>query len=206
MGKPTTRWVLLKKRLLEVCPSYFSTTGIYYYQPENQQPKQPDVFLLKFWCSYDRKGLLHGKLVIGESLYPLWNSLLARLYVANMILRAKINRIIIVYEGCWSSYDEMTKSSVAASLSMPSLCVVLWLYDRHSLTKWNCWNSFGLGSDQLWRKGRKKGQYISTFNLGVLLWPFCYVYSMHTWMDGSNKHAFLQSVVFVSSVPVDSAF
>ncbi|KAB1219025.1 hypothetical protein CJ030_MR3G015059 [Morella rubra] len=59
MGKPTTRWVLLKKRLLEVCPSYFSTTGIYYYQPENQQPKQPDVFLLKFWCSYDRKGLLH---------------------------------------------------------------------------------------------------------------------------------------------------
>ncbi|KAF9685014.1 hypothetical protein SADUNF_Sadunf03G0010200 [Salix dunnii] len=31
-------------------------------KPENQQPKPPDVFLLKFWCSYDREGLLHGNL------------------------------------------------------------------------------------------------------------------------------------------------
>ncbi|GMY09290.1 ACT domain-containing protein ACR10-like [Fagus crenata] len=59
VDKPTTKWHLLKKRLLEVCPSYFSTSEIDYYRPENQQPKQPDVFLLKFWCSYDRKGLLH---------------------------------------------------------------------------------------------------------------------------------------------------
>ncbi|KAJ4829826.1 ACT domain-containing protein acr10 [Turnera subulata] len=60
VGKPTTRWSLLKKRLLEVCPSYFSTSGIYYYRSENQQQlKPPDVFLLKFWCSYDRGGLLH---------------------------------------------------------------------------------------------------------------------------------------------------
>ncbi|XP_041022500.1 ACT domain-containing protein ACR10-like [Juglans microcarpa x Juglans regia] len=59
MGRPTTRWALLKKRLLEVCPSYLSTSGISYFRPENQQPKQPDVFLLKFWCCYDRKGLLH---------------------------------------------------------------------------------------------------------------------------------------------------
>ncbi|XP_075668326.1 ACT domain-containing protein ACR10-like [Castanea sativa] len=57
--KPTTRWHLLQKRLLEVCPSYFSTSDIDYYRPENQQPKEPDVFLLKFWCSCDRKGLLH---------------------------------------------------------------------------------------------------------------------------------------------------
>lgn len=59
VGEPTTRWSLLKKRLLEVCPSHFSTSRIYYYRPENQQPKPPDVFLLKFWCSRDRKGLLH---------------------------------------------------------------------------------------------------------------------------------------------------
>ncbi|XP_062157181.1 ACT domain-containing protein ACR10-like [Alnus glutinosa] len=60
VGKPTTRWVLLKKRLLEVCPSYFLTSGMDYYQSQNQQSRQlPDVFLLKFWCSCDRKGLLH---------------------------------------------------------------------------------------------------------------------------------------------------
>ncbi|KAJ9159896.1 hypothetical protein P3X46_025349 [Hevea brasiliensis] len=59
VGKPNTRWSLLKKRLLEVCPSYFSTSEISYYRPQNQEPKQPDVFLLKFWCSYDREGLLH---------------------------------------------------------------------------------------------------------------------------------------------------
>lgn len=61
VDKPTTRWHLLQKRLLEVCPSYFSTSDIDYYRPENQQPKEPDIFLLKFWCSCDRKGLLHGK-------------------------------------------------------------------------------------------------------------------------------------------------
>lgn len=59
VGKSDTRWNLLAKRLLEVCPSYFSTSGIYYYRPENQQPKPLDVFLLKFWCSYEREGLLH---------------------------------------------------------------------------------------------------------------------------------------------------
>ncbi|KAL5801808.1 hypothetical protein ACOSQ3_033440 [Xanthoceras sorbifolium] len=59
VGEPTTRWSLLKKRLLEVCPSHFSTSRIYYYRPENQQRKPSDVFLLKFWCSQDRKGLLH---------------------------------------------------------------------------------------------------------------------------------------------------
>ncbi|KAL6955333.1 ACT domain-containing protein acr10, variant 2 [Sarracenia purpurea var. burkii] len=36
-----------------------AVSEIYYYRPEFQQPKPPDVFLLKFWCSYDRKGLLH---------------------------------------------------------------------------------------------------------------------------------------------------
>ncbi|KDP30487.1 hypothetical protein JCGZ_16166 [Jatropha curcas] len=59
VGKPNTRWNLLKKRLLEVCPSYFSTSEISYYRPQNQEPRKPDVFLLKFWCSYDREGLLH---------------------------------------------------------------------------------------------------------------------------------------------------
>ncbi|KAJ7970475.1 ACT domain containing protein [Quillaja saponaria] len=59
VGKPTTRWNLLKNRLLEVCPSYLSTSGLQYYQPEDQHLKPPDLFLLKFWCSYHRKGLLH---------------------------------------------------------------------------------------------------------------------------------------------------
>ncbi|XP_056168875.1 ACT domain-containing protein ACR10-like [Syzygium oleosum] len=59
VGKPTRSWSLLKKRLLEVCPSYFSMSGIEYYRPEMDQPQLHDVFLLKFWCSCDRKGLLH---------------------------------------------------------------------------------------------------------------------------------------------------
>ncbi|XP_057471320.1 ACT domain-containing protein ACR10-like [Actinidia eriantha] len=60
VGRPTTRWDLLKNRLLEVCPMCSpSVSQIYYYRPEFQQPKPPDVFLLKFWCYYDRKGLLH---------------------------------------------------------------------------------------------------------------------------------------------------
>ena len=61
VGRPTTRWDLLKNRLLELCPMCSpSISQIYYYRPEFQQPKPPDVFLLKFWCYYDRKGLLHG--------------------------------------------------------------------------------------------------------------------------------------------------
>ncbi|CAK9317011.1 unnamed protein product [Citrullus colocynthis] len=59
VGKPTTRWPLLKKRLLEVCPSHFSTSGIRFYQQEKEIQKPPDVFLLKFWCSSHPKGLLH---------------------------------------------------------------------------------------------------------------------------------------------------
>ncbi|XVF07835.1 hypothetical protein REPUB_Repub06bG0173900 [Reevesia pubescens] len=52
------RWELLKKRLVEACPSCSSASGIYYYRSELQSPKPPDVFLLKL-CCYDRKGLLH---------------------------------------------------------------------------------------------------------------------------------------------------
>lgn len=69
VGKSSTRWNLLKKRLLEVCPTCTpSASKIYYFIPEFQQPKQPQVFLLKFWCSYDRKGLLHD---VTEVLYEL---------------------------------------------------------------------------------------------------------------------------------------
>lgn len=61
VGTPT-RWSLLKNRLVEVCPTCTpAASGIYYYRPEFQQPRPSDVFLLKFWCSYDWKGLLHGK-------------------------------------------------------------------------------------------------------------------------------------------------
>lgn len=59
IGTPTTRWSLLKKRLMGVCPSCSSASGIFFYRSEPQPPKPPDVFLLKL-CCYDRKGLLHG--------------------------------------------------------------------------------------------------------------------------------------------------
>ncbi|XP_044474021.1 ACT domain-containing protein ACR10-like [Mangifera indica] len=58
IGNSTTRWSLLKKRLLGVCPSCYSASGILYYGAELQSPKPPDVFLLKL-CCLDRKGLLH---------------------------------------------------------------------------------------------------------------------------------------------------
>ncbi|XP_010530480.1 PREDICTED: ACT domain-containing protein ACR10 isoform X2 [Tarenaya hassleriana] len=58
MGKPNTRWNLLKKRLVGVCPSCSSASGISYYRNELQIQKPPDVFLLKL-CCFDRKGLLY---------------------------------------------------------------------------------------------------------------------------------------------------
>ncbi|PIN01604.1 [Protein-PII] uridylyltransferase [Handroanthus impetiginosus] len=67
--KPTTRWDLLRKRLLEVCPTCTpSASGIFYFIPEFQQPRPQEIFLLKFWCTYDRKGLLHD---VTEVLYEL---------------------------------------------------------------------------------------------------------------------------------------
>ncbi|KAG4130392.1 hypothetical protein ERO13_D09G141075v2 [Gossypium hirsutum] len=56
--KPTTRWELLKKRLVEACPCCSSASEVFFYRSELQPPKPPDVFLLKL-CCYDRKGLLH---------------------------------------------------------------------------------------------------------------------------------------------------
>ncbi|KAI4349098.1 hypothetical protein L6164_009736 [Bauhinia variegata] len=58
IGKPKTRWGLLKKRLVGACPSCSSASGISYYRSDLQPPKPPDVYLLKF-CCLDRKGLLH---------------------------------------------------------------------------------------------------------------------------------------------------
>ncbi|KAK1411804.1 hypothetical protein QVD17_32580 [Tagetes erecta] len=55
IGKSGTIWSLLKKRLLEACPS---VNTLMFYQPESQLPKPADVFLLKF-CCHDRQGLLH---------------------------------------------------------------------------------------------------------------------------------------------------
>ncbi|KAK8496083.1 hypothetical protein V6N13_035102 [Hibiscus sabdariffa] len=61
--KPTpswdsSRWELLKKRLVDACPSCSSASGFLYYRSALHLPKPPDVFLLKL-CCYDRKGLLH---------------------------------------------------------------------------------------------------------------------------------------------------
>ncbi|KAL8518061.1 hypothetical protein ACS0TY_009374 [Phlomoides rotata] len=65
VGKPTTKWNLLKNRLLEVCPTCTpSASGIFYFIPEFQQPRPPEIYLLKFWCSYGRKGLLHDVTVV----------------------------------------------------------------------------------------------------------------------------------------------
>ncbi|KAL5067821.1 hypothetical protein RYX36_018708 [Vicia faba] len=58
VGKQKTRWSLLKKRMVEACPSCSSASGISYYCSDLGPPKPPDVFLLKF-CCHDRKGLLH---------------------------------------------------------------------------------------------------------------------------------------------------
>ncbi|XP_009762913.1 ACT domain-containing protein ACR10 [Nicotiana tabacum] len=58
VGTPKTRWSLLKKRLMGVCPSCSSASGMSYYCAELQSPRPPDVFLLTF-CCYDRRGLLH---------------------------------------------------------------------------------------------------------------------------------------------------
>ncbi|XAR69150.1 [Protein-PII] uridylyltransferase [Bertholletia excelsa] len=62
-GKPNTRWSLLKKRMVEVCPSCFSASGIAFYRSELQPPKPSDVFLLKVCCR-DRNGLLHDVTVV----------------------------------------------------------------------------------------------------------------------------------------------
>ncbi|XP_074276392.1 ACT domain-containing protein ACR10 [Silene latifolia] len=59
IGKATTRWGLVKKRLVGACPTCSSASGISYYREELQHPpKPPNVFLLKF-CCHDRMGLLH---------------------------------------------------------------------------------------------------------------------------------------------------
>ncbi|OWM82473.1 hypothetical protein CDL15_Pgr002048 [Punica granatum] len=59
VGKPNTRWGLLKERLVEACPTCASASAIsFFYSSQIQSPRPPDVFLLKF-CCYDRRGLLH---------------------------------------------------------------------------------------------------------------------------------------------------
>ncbi|KAK4386369.1 ACT domain-containing protein ACR10 [Sesamum angolense] len=58
VGRPSTRWGLLKKRLMGACPSFWLACGMSAYLAELQPSKPPDVFLLKFCCN-DRSGLLH---------------------------------------------------------------------------------------------------------------------------------------------------
>ncbi|XP_072993771.1 ACT domain-containing protein ACR10-like [Typha latifolia] len=61
-GRKATRWGLLKKRLLGVCPLVLLPLGIESYYSKQQDvmgnAQQTQVFLLKFSC-YDRTGLLH---------------------------------------------------------------------------------------------------------------------------------------------------
>ncbi|XP_073269166.1 ACT domain-containing protein ACR10-like [Primulina huaijiensis] len=58
VSKGSTKWDLLKSRLMGACPSCSSVSGILFYTSDLQPRKPPDVFLLKF-CCYDRRGLLH---------------------------------------------------------------------------------------------------------------------------------------------------
>ncbi|XP_010505230.1 PREDICTED: ACT domain-containing protein ACR10 isoform X1 [Camelina sativa] len=70
IGKPNTRWNLLKMRLVEASPSFSWAFGIsrcYLSDSESQPPKIPDLFLLKLACS-DRTGLLYD---VTEVLYKL---------------------------------------------------------------------------------------------------------------------------------------
>ncbi|KAK1266921.1 hypothetical protein QJS04_geneDACA000227 [Acorus gramineus] len=57
-GERRTRWGLLKKRLMDACPSPYASAVILFYGEETQQPRPPEVFLLRFSC-LDRMGLLH---------------------------------------------------------------------------------------------------------------------------------------------------
>ncbi|KAG0450800.1 hypothetical protein HPP92_026520 [Vanilla planifolia] len=61
-GRKSTRWGLLKKRLLEACPTAPAASGLYNYYcwPSEVMAteQKPQVFLLKC-CCYDRNGLLH---------------------------------------------------------------------------------------------------------------------------------------------------
>ncbi|KAL0316200.1 UNVERIFIED_CONTAM: ACT domain-containing protein ACR10 [Sesamum radiatum] len=75
VGRPSTRWGLLKKRLMGACPSFWLACGMSAYLAELQPSKPPDVFLLKFCCN-DRSGLLHG--IFGlDSLVEIWGIFLA---------------------------------------------------------------------------------------------------------------------------------
>ncbi|XP_058722730.1 uncharacterized protein LOC131594577 [Vicia villosa] len=56
--KQKTRWILLKKRMVEAYLSCSSASGISYYCSDLQPTKSLDVFLLKF-CCHDQNGLLH---------------------------------------------------------------------------------------------------------------------------------------------------
>ncbi|XP_042394699.1 ACT domain-containing protein ACR10-like [Zingiber officinale] len=60
-GRKETRWDLLKKRLVVVCPSVSPSLvrEINSRDQEMDAEQKPQVFLLKFSC-YDRMGLLHG--------------------------------------------------------------------------------------------------------------------------------------------------
>jgi len=125
VGKPNTRWGLLKKRLLEVCPSYFSTSEFDYYKPENQQPKPPDVFLLKFWCAYDREGLLHGnpKFLSGEIVPTLKSALPTWEFCFMSILFLKMY-------ACWNLLRTWMLVEIFWELGRRSLAIwsILFLY------------------------------------------------------------------------------
>ncbi|XP_047306467.1 ACT domain-containing protein ACR10-like [Impatiens glandulifera] len=60
VGKQTTRWSLLKERMLNVCPICLpELSKIYYYKSQFEKPTSSNLFLLKFFLNNDQSTLLH---------------------------------------------------------------------------------------------------------------------------------------------------
>ncbi|CAA2969721.1 ACT domain-containing ACR10 [Olea europaea subsp. europaea] len=113
IGKPSTRWDLLTKRLLGACPSFFLASGIPYYEAELQPPRPPDVFLLKF-CYLNRKGLLHDV-----------TKVLCELELTIKKVKAEIGRYMIG-DREWEVYRVLLDESDGLSVSREEIEQAVW--------------------------------------------------------------------------------
>lgn len=119
VGRLNTRWGLLKKRLMEACPSSSLASGILYYT-EMRPPKPPEVFLLKFCCN-DRSGLLHGKFLLPLDLGCLDAAAVYQFCFAILLL--------ILYD-CFSILMKRKENSVSCFGNYGFWCLTLHLILR----------------------------------------------------------------------------
>ena len=92
IGKPETKWGLVKKRLVGACPSCYSASGISYYREEFlKPPRSPDVFLVKL-CCHDRRGLLHGIFLVNSLM--LFGIIVLYLSIVMVITRLNLSFLI----------------------------------------------------------------------------------------------------------------